>query len=320
MNLTHLSANDESGVVVKVHKQLGDAVSEGELVLEIETTKAILEVVSTLTGTISFIAPAASRVRVGDCLLEVGGKGAVAGTDAAGGPQRAIGESLRKRMSDEAFALIQASGGDVLAALPATGLITAKLVKSILAGRPEAAPRPMDLETFLAARSNEKYCAYVVSHAFEYRPDISEDLLVHRMASRSAEFLGLLARAPAAAGFSVSVVVDLKGFPVLVEIDREVLGSLGAIAETKLERVLQLRRRGAAESFATRSIFAVSTLNARHVSHHFPIVPENHAAVFGLLISPHGCSITLGYDHRRLSGFNAARMVDAAVSLLTDPA
>ena len=234
-------------------------------------------------------------------------------------------------MSDDALALVEASGPDIIGALPATGLITTRVVNSILernrdADRPSRGPPPVDLETYLAARSNEKFCTHLASHPVAYREDISEDLLACGIAAKAREFLALLVQTPGSgrfsaspSRFSISVVIDLNGIPALVEIDRQALHSVRTIAEAKLDKILQLRRQGGAASFATRSIFAISTLRASHVSHHFPIVPENHAAVFGLLIGRLGCSITLGYDHRRLSGFNAVRMLDLAVLLLAAP-
>ena len=319
MLLTQLSANDESGVVVKVLRGVGDAVAVGDVVLEIETTKAVLEVPSSLSGTISYIAPAASRLRLGDCMMEVDGE-VRAPAPAAEGRTRTVDESIRRRMSDEALALVEASGQDVVSALPSAGLITAKLVRSILEGRSgaaAAAPAPVpDLEAFLAARSNEKFCAHMASRIFGFRPDVSEDLLIQGIGARSPDFLALLSRGRGGARFSLSVVADLDGIPLLVEIDPESLRTVQTVAEAKLEKILQLRRRGRPQSFAARSSIAISTLGARHVSHHYPIVPENHAAVFGLLISPRGCSVTIGYDHRRLSGINAAKMLDLAVSLL----
>jgi len=316
MDLAHLTPNDESGVVVTVYKSIGDSVVAGEVVLEIETTKAVLEVPSSVSGTVSYIARAGSRLRLGDRVIEVD-----AGADSpapAGAPAPPMDEGLRRRMSDEAFALIQGSGREILAALPPAGLITAKLVRAILEGRPSAASpaADLDLEGFLGARSNEKFCAYMVSHPFDFRPEISEESLACGMASRSADFLALLVKGPSRMRFSLALVVDLNGIPLLVELDPDALRSVETIGEARLERILQLRREGRVVSFATRSTFAISTLKGSHISHHFPIVPENHAAVFGLLISPRGCSVTLGYDHRRLTGFNAARMLDLAVSLL----
>jgi len=318
MLLTFLGANDESGVVVRTHKNVGDAVSIGEPVADIETTKCVEEIISTVSGTVSHIAPVGVRIGLGDCLLEVNGEN----DGAPRAPlknQSEISERLRRRMTDDAFALLQGCGRDVLAALPQEGLITTKLVASLSRGKVQALAPAIDLEKYLGARTNEKYCAHLTSNMLPGKPSLSENFLLLKIASRYSDFIALLLKPVPTESFSLSAVFDFKGIPGLAEIGHKALAHSSTIAERKLEIILDRRRSGVLRSAATRSVFAVSTLSGTYVSRHFPIVPERHAAIFGLLISAGACSLTLGYDHRWLSGINAAKMLDLAVALLIEP-
>jgi 2-oxoglutarate dehydrogenase E2 component (dihydrolipoamide succinyltransferase) len=71
------------GTVAKWMKQVGDAVKEGEALLELETDKVTLEVFAPTSGTLSEIAaPAGSVVAVGAVLGLVGGSGGAAASAA----------------------------------------------------------------------------------------------------------------------------------------------------------------------------------------------------------------------------------------------
>jgi len=72
------------GTIAKWTKQVGDAVKEGEALLELETDKVTLEVFAPTSGTLSEIAaPAGSVVAVGAVIGRIGGSGAAAGVSAA---------------------------------------------------------------------------------------------------------------------------------------------------------------------------------------------------------------------------------------------
>ena len=54
-NMPQLGSTMEEGTILKWHKQVGDAVREGETLLEIETDKATMEVEATATGVLRAI-------------------------------------------------------------------------------------------------------------------------------------------------------------------------------------------------------------------------------------------------------------------------
>ena len=176
----------------------------------------------------------------------------------------------------------------------------------------------IDIDERVGARSNHKFCAHLTSHVFPVTRGLSEDSLLFKIASRHADLVALLLKPANTLHYSLSVVFDLRGIPALVEIDYGWLKDRSTIAQRKVERMRELRRAANVSSAATKSLFAVSTLETKHVARHFPLVPERHAAIFGLAVSARGCSITVGYDQRWLSDVNAATMLDLVVSLLTD--
>ena len=70
--LPELGENIESGDVVRVAVQPGDQVNQGQTVLELETDKAVVEVPSSLSGTVSEVkAQVGQKVRVGDLILTI---------------------------------------------------------------------------------------------------------------------------------------------------------------------------------------------------------------------------------------------------------
>ena len=70
--LPELGENIESGDVVRVAVQPGDQVSQGQTVLELETDKAVVEVPSSVSGTVSEVkAQVGQKVRVGDLILTI---------------------------------------------------------------------------------------------------------------------------------------------------------------------------------------------------------------------------------------------------------
>ena len=70
--LPELGENIESGDVVRVAVQPGDQVSQGQTVLELETDKAVVEVPSSLSGTVSEVkAQVGQKMRVGDLILTI---------------------------------------------------------------------------------------------------------------------------------------------------------------------------------------------------------------------------------------------------------
>jgi pyruvate dehydrogenase E2 component (dihydrolipoamide acetyltransferase) len=68
--LPELGENIESGDVVRVAVKPGDQVSQGQTVLELETDKAVVEVPSSVSGTVSEVkAQVGQKMRVGDLIL-----------------------------------------------------------------------------------------------------------------------------------------------------------------------------------------------------------------------------------------------------------
>ncbi len=70
--LPELGENIESGDVVRVAVQPGDQVSQGQTVLELETDKAVVEVPSSVSGTVREVkAQVGQKMRVGDLILTI---------------------------------------------------------------------------------------------------------------------------------------------------------------------------------------------------------------------------------------------------------
>jgi len=68
--LPELGENIESGDVVRVGVQIGDEVSDGQTVLELETDKAVVEVPSTMTGKVTAVqAKVGQKLKVGDLVF-----------------------------------------------------------------------------------------------------------------------------------------------------------------------------------------------------------------------------------------------------------
>ena len=74
LRLPELGENIESGDVVRVNVHPGEQVSEGQTVLELETDKAVVEVPSTVSGTISEVkVQTGQKLKVGDVILTLSG-------------------------------------------------------------------------------------------------------------------------------------------------------------------------------------------------------------------------------------------------------
>jgi len=73
----------DGGTLVKILVKAGDSVEENQSVLELETDKAVLEVPSTVSGTIeSIAAKEGSKIKVGDSVFTVSSNGAAAAPEA----------------------------------------------------------------------------------------------------------------------------------------------------------------------------------------------------------------------------------------------
>ncbi len=74
LRLPELGENIESGDVVRVNVQPGEQVSEGQTVLELETDKAVVEVPSSLSGTVNEVkVQTGQKLKVGDLILTITG-------------------------------------------------------------------------------------------------------------------------------------------------------------------------------------------------------------------------------------------------------
>src|SRR2546421_11287504 len=85
--LPELGENIESGDLVRLMIKPGASISEGEPVMELETDKAVVEVPSSVTGTIREVSvKEGEKVRVGEVIFTVEG-GGVAGADSTRKPE-----------------------------------------------------------------------------------------------------------------------------------------------------------------------------------------------------------------------------------------
>ncbi len=91
--LPELGENIEAGDVVRVAIQAGEQVSAGQTVLELETDKAVLEVPSTVSGTVSEVkAKVGQKLKVGDLVFTIAaGMGAV--SEVAAAPKKAAADA-----------------------------------------------------------------------------------------------------------------------------------------------------------------------------------------------------------------------------------
>ncbi len=70
--LPELGENIESGDVVRVAVEPGEEVTEGQTVLELETDKAVVEVPSALSGTVSEVkVKVGQKLKVGDVIFTI---------------------------------------------------------------------------------------------------------------------------------------------------------------------------------------------------------------------------------------------------------
>jgi pyruvate dehydrogenase E2 component (dihydrolipoamide acetyltransferase) len=82
--LPELGENIESGDVVRVAVQPGDTVTDGQTVLELETDKAVLEVPSTVSGTVSEVnVKVGQKLKVGDLVFTVAATASSSAAEAA---------------------------------------------------------------------------------------------------------------------------------------------------------------------------------------------------------------------------------------------
>jgi pyruvate dehydrogenase E2 component (dihydrolipoamide acetyltransferase) len=113
--MPRLSDTMESGVIAAWHKNIGDAVKKGELLAEIETDKATMELESYKNGTLLYIgAQKGEKILVNDLLCIIGEKGKVDvdGIVAAvkGGAAASQGTSDKAQVTSETVV-----AGDVIA-------------------------------------------------------------------------------------------------------------------------------------------------------------------------------------------------------------
>lgn len=94
IKLPELGENIESGDVVRVAVQPGDEVTEGQTLIELETDKAVVEVPSPVSGTVSeVLAKAGQSLKVGDRLLILAARPGAPATAAAPEPAEAAAPS-----------------------------------------------------------------------------------------------------------------------------------------------------------------------------------------------------------------------------------
>jgi pyruvate dehydrogenase E2 component (dihydrolipoamide acetyltransferase) len=103
LKLPELGENIESGDVVRVTVQPGEQVSQGQTVLELETDKAVVEVPSTVSGTVREVkAQVGQKLKVGDLILTIAATAATAAAPApAPAPAAAPGKSAAAPAADD---------------------------------------------------------------------------------------------------------------------------------------------------------------------------------------------------------------------------
>lgn len=101
--LPELGENVEAGTITKVMIDVGDTVEVDQPVLEIETDKAVLEVPSSVSGTVSkLLAKEGAEIRVGDPVFEYGENGAAKDTASDDSDEKAEAQPADKEESSEA--------------------------------------------------------------------------------------------------------------------------------------------------------------------------------------------------------------------------
>ena len=100
--LPELGENIESGDVVRVAVQAGDAVTAGQTVLELETDKAVVEVPSPMAGTVGEVAAkVGQRLKVGDLVMTVAGAAGSSALEAEGAPAEADQTAVEEHPADQ---------------------------------------------------------------------------------------------------------------------------------------------------------------------------------------------------------------------------
>lgn len=118
LKLPDVGDNIEKGTVVAVLIDVGDSVTEGQPIIELETDKAVVEVPASASGTVQSI-----NVQIGDS-IPVGGVIATLGESATPAGEQAQGEQERAPAAPAATAPVasgSAAGGSVQATLPDVG-------------------------------------------------------------------------------------------------------------------------------------------------------------------------------------------------------
>src|SRR4051812_2717454 len=83
--MPHMGVSVEEGTVIEWHKEVGDEVSEGDVICEISTDKVDTEVESPAAGTLTrILADAGTTVAVGEPLGELDGDGGGGASDGSG--------------------------------------------------------------------------------------------------------------------------------------------------------------------------------------------------------------------------------------------
>jgi len=101
--LPELGENIEQGDLVRVMVKPGDNVSEGQPVIELETDKAVIEVPSSVKGTVKDISvKAGQKLKVGQTIFTVEGDGAEAPAEKPASPKAEAPKSPKKEEAKEA--------------------------------------------------------------------------------------------------------------------------------------------------------------------------------------------------------------------------
>src|SRR5205814_9161814 len=87
VHIPSLGESVSEGVIVRWARQDGDSVRADEVLLELETDKASMEIPAPQSGVLHILKPQGEKVGVGDLVARIDGDGAARGTAAAPAPR-----------------------------------------------------------------------------------------------------------------------------------------------------------------------------------------------------------------------------------------
>ena len=333
MKMPDLATTDSAVKVLGWRRQVGDAIRAGEILLDVETDKAAMEVEATVDGVLREIKfPAGTEVVTGDvlALIETAGVTAAAPLPAATAPlppvapaspppaRPAGGLFARNRQAREAPATIPLGPTARTAArrlteskqqVPHFYLQSSAGAEALVARRAAAGADPPAWDA---------YFVRAVSRALAAFPRMAcrfdQDRLVPADPSR------------------IGVAVDLDGELFVVAIDVSGGRDVAALSQDLRAAVDALRRREPAAAALQPAAITISNLGGAGVESFAAIINPPEAAILAVgavrrvAVAADGGTraewrvhLTLSVDHRVVNGLYAARFLAAIVAELEKP-